>query len=203
MEEVKTAIYALVCPLSDTVRYVGKSIHPEKRYYQHLWDKSKSHKTNWIKSLAESGLTPKLLILEEVMGSNWVEAEQRWIQHYKALGIKLTNLTEGGEGAPGVEVGEETREKLRQLHRGKPKSPEHVKKVSEAQKGKKLSEEHINNLVKSHIKHTYRIITPTGETEIVDNLSSYAKANSLKHTGLYHSVKTGKTYRGYQVDRLS
>ena len=40
-------------------------------------------------------------IIETGSGEGWVEAERRWIAFYRASGARLTNDTDGGDGAPG------------------------------------------------------------------------------------------------------
>ena len=63
-------------------------------------------------------------------GLSWEEAckwEQRYIAHYgrkdKKTGI-LLNMTDGGEGAPGLIVSEATRQKLSRAQRGRPLTEE-------------------------------------------------------------------------------
>ncbi len=111
-----TAIYTLRDPRNGYVRYVGKTERPlNVRLSQHIHaSRQSSHYTaNWIKSLLVNGLLP---IIEEVevveFGGDWVEAEQRWIRHYRENGAELTNLGDGGEGNPGFTHRHETRARL-------------------------------------------------------------------------------------------
>ena len=95
-------IYALICPISNQIRYVGKTNSVRVRYNAHLNDKSKSHKSSWIKSLKIQGLKPKCIILDEVENdvSYW---EQYWISQCKCWGFDLVNHTLGGEnGCVGI-----------------------------------------------------------------------------------------------------
>lgn len=39
-------IYALVCPITDEIRYIGKTNSIKNRFNAHLNDKSKSHKAS-------------------------------------------------------------------------------------------------------------------------------------------------------------
>jgi hypothetical protein len=95
-----TFIYALTCPNTGEVRYIGKSDNPQKRYriHVHNYFNKDSYKARWIRSLQRDNTKPGLMILEEVMVSEWIEAEKRWIAHYRSIGAKLTNITEGGQG---------------------------------------------------------------------------------------------------------
>ena len=52
-----TKIYTLTDPITNQVRYVGKSNNPLKRYYKHLNESLKStktHKNNWINKLIKT-----------------------------------------------------------------------------------------------------------------------------------------------------
>lgn len=100
---MKTYIYILQDPLSNEVRYVGKSISPERRYHSHLWHrpKIKSHSYYWIQSLLKKDLKPIMTIIDETE-TNWQELEQYWIEQFRQWGFNLTNITVGGEGACGA-----------------------------------------------------------------------------------------------------
>ena len=69
MEETKiTFIYTISHPLTNEVRYIGKSNTPRKRLFSHIdkRNKTKSHKNNWIISLLKEDLRPIIEVLEEV-----------------------------------------------------------------------------------------------------------------------------------------
>lgn len=154
MDEEFSYIYAL-CDLDETIRYIGYSKYPEKRYKAHLksgFSKKKTHKNDWIRSLEKIGEKPVLKILEKVEIEIVREREIYWISYYKGLGYDLVNATSGGDGVPnpdaltrskmaekakgnqnmlGKHHSEESREKMSKNMAGKP-SP---------MKGKMLSEE--------------------------------------------------------------
>jgi hypothetical protein len=59
-------IYALIDPRTDEVRYIGKSIEPNKRLKSHIYASSyindssyNSHKSNWIRKLLSENLNQK------------------------------------------------------------------------------------------------------------------------------------------------
>lgn len=96
-------IYALHCPLAETVRYVGKTKYPDKRLRSHLSAARRNayrhHASAWIRKLLAVGLAPRMEILETVEdGRSWQDAERTWIANASAKGWKLTNSTAGGEG---------------------------------------------------------------------------------------------------------
>ena len=94
-----TFIYALTCPISDNIRYIGKSDIPKARFAAHLRRKEVNpHKDNWIKSLALNGLLPKLEILDTVPKSEWEFWEKHYISLYRSWGVPLVNILDGGDG---------------------------------------------------------------------------------------------------------
>lgn len=95
----KYYIYTLSHPLTNEVKYIGKTINIAKRYSGHINDKSKSYKSSWIKKLISQGLLP---IIEELESfeteKECYEAEEYWIEQFKNWGFKLTNIQSGGIG---------------------------------------------------------------------------------------------------------
>lgn len=100
---MKTYIYILQDPITQEVRYVGKSNNPKRRYTSHLCDKPKVkyYSYYWIQSLLEKGLKPIMTVIDETE-SDWQQLEKYWIEQFKVWGFKLTNITEGGEGCYGA-----------------------------------------------------------------------------------------------------
>lgn len=94
-------IYALLCPKSGDIRYIGKSIDPRRRLAKHLQDAKtpKNYNQRWIASLVREGLEPGLLVLKELSeGEDWQQVERAAIAAGFANGLKLTNTSAGGEG---------------------------------------------------------------------------------------------------------
>ncbi len=88
-------IYTLSHPITNEVRYIGKTINIKRRLKQHLYDKRQtSHKSSWIISLKDSGLKPVLTVIEECCDENWEDREKFWITQYN----NLTNIKVGGNG---------------------------------------------------------------------------------------------------------
>jgi hypothetical protein len=131
MQTKKYFIYTLNDPMTNEIRYVGKTNNPNDRYKRHLqkcylekYDKN-TYKSNWIKSLLLIGENPIMKIIQECSKMDVNELEIFWIDKLKKEGCKLTNLSIGGE--IGVDwIGKkhsiETKEKMK-LSKNKYKKP--------------------------------------------------------------------------------
>ena len=111
---MKTIIYGLCDPRTGELRYVGKTSRTLKdRMKGHLCDAKKgtAHRNRWIAALLRQGVKPEMFEIEIVDGDG-CEAERHHIAAFRALGCRLTNLTDGGEGAPGLVPTHETRAKV-------------------------------------------------------------------------------------------
>jgi len=92
-------IYGLKNIGCDEYRYIGKTTRPNSRLKEHLREKVRKfsyHKLNWIKESLANNNEIILELLEEVNEDNWQEKEKYYIDYYKNLGHKLTNLLDGG-----------------------------------------------------------------------------------------------------------
>lgn len=95
-------IYGLIDPITNQVRYVGKSSIGLERPKQHSLScnlKGKNRKNNWIKSLKKINLIPIIKTIE--ICSSEEELDQKeiyWISFYRKIDKKLTNITDGGTG---------------------------------------------------------------------------------------------------------
>ena len=67
----------------------------------------------------------------------------------------LHNRTNGGDGVSGAVVSDETRRKMSEAHKGKPRSKEIRRKISEAHKGKTHSEKSRRNMSESQKGKTF------------------------------------------------
>lgn len=163
-------IYFLIDPRTGDIRYVGKTT--KKLTYRlmngHMQDSSRTHKTNWIKSLKKDGLLPEIKLVKICESEDKCNyAEKFYIKLLgradKGEGI-LVNATDGGEGTTGRVLSEKTKRKISKGNKGKllgRKLPEKVKKkmmktrsgfsekkkkeisrkISEANKGRSMSDE--------------------------------------------------------------
>jgi group I intron endonuclease len=157
-----TYIYCLFDPITEQPKYIGKSDNPQKRFTEHLNEKGKTKKINWIKSLKKKDLLPVLEILDEVSTNDWKVIESMYIFLFKGWGFDLVNGTLGGDGSSagaanhmfgrrginnpnyGKKHTEETKQKVKERQSGKNNSfygkkhtEESLRKISEASKGER------------------------------------------------------------------
>ncbi len=124
--------------------YVGKGkSYRHKRHLNESQLSDKSHKSNLIKKLINTGHYPNILILKtEINEKEAFELEKELISVIGRYDLKtgpLTNKTEGGEGISGYKWSEE--QKIKNKDRkpsrlGLKTSEEHKQKISKANKGK-------------------------------------------------------------------
>jgi hypothetical protein len=187
---MKTYIYILIDPRDESVRYVGKSNNPKKRYPQHINEaKLKNNKkANWLKSLSSKSLLPELVIIDEVDRANWQFWEQHYISLFKSWGFRLTNQTIGG----GAEY---------DFYLNGRKQPEETK-IKRAESLKKFWEGNIysemNEKRKSKISETVKKQSPEKWTaELKQKASESAKKkfeNGYKATGGVKWKEQGKQH---------
>lgn len=91
-------IYALVCPISRKIKYVGKTKKDlDDRLKQHIGQSYNGNalKAFWIKSLKTKGLKPIIIILEETKDLNNKDIEKKWIVVFDDLKCDLFNINSG------------------------------------------------------------------------------------------------------------
>lgn len=135
-----------------TPRYVGQSVDARTRFLEHKRDR------RWPAAY---------FVLQVVSFEFHPKAEKAWIALFRRLGFPLDNQNNGGAG-PGI-CSEETKDKIRQKNKGKPKPPgfgdmirkaqkgvpnkpfkeETIRKISESLSGRERSPEHCANLSKA------------------------------------------------------
>lgn len=214
-------IYALVNPINDDVRYIGKSVNPSYRYKRHIrYSKTEvSHKNSWITSLLNQGITPSMIIIDIVELNSFEFWEQHYISLFKSWGFNLTNMTHGGENPP-ILKGDlnpakrpEVRIALSIANTGKTHSAETRLKLSNAhkrngiippnRKGQKMSKEGVDKMIKSRLKNGVlrKMIYQINERNEVVNVFNYSqeikKLNPTYSLGNISSVCRGDRAKAY------
>lgn len=217
-EKIKVSrflIYALSDPIDGAIRYVGRSSDGLDRPRAHMLNtaefRSKTYKAIWVRSIVRMGLIPTIEIIEEFSSSEELpEAERFWISQIRSWGFRLTNLSDGGEGANGVPKSPETLEKLsaslkafytteeghaviaknvaRQL--GRKRSPESIEKTRIGKTGQKLSDE--SKIRMSRARGGRPFVDQNGQR--YETQSQAAKALHISQASI-NSILNGKTSR--------
>lgn len=143
------SIYGLIDPISNELRYIGKTVDLNRRYRRHISERylHDSYKDRWIRKLVDENLKPELLIIDEVSDFEWQFWESSYISYFKSIGCRLTNGTAGGDQPPttkGRHHTEESKLKMSNSKKGKPipwlneriRTTEECLKLSKALKGR-------------------------------------------------------------------
>ena len=95
-----TFIYGLYCPITNELRYIGKSNDVKSRLNSHRKNSKKliSEKDIWINSLIINGQSPLLRVIEEVKIEDWKCKEKFYIKYFLDNGCRLLNQCGGGNG---------------------------------------------------------------------------------------------------------
>jgi group I intron endonuclease len=133
MANIINKIYALVDPRDNKIRYIGQTNNIKLRFNNHMSDKSKTYKVNWIKQLKNLELKPIIKIIGEYPIETIDIWEVFWINHYKFIGCDLTNLESGG--SKNKKHSEESKLKMIDSHLGE-KNHFYNKKHSDESKNK-------------------------------------------------------------------
>lgn len=171
------------CERAGRIRYVGRSVNPEKELLIRKGRKTtlsrpawKYPVVRWVRSLEAQGLSPRLIILESVVGEgNWDAAERKWIAVMRARDEPLLNLTDGGEGFTPGEARRiatslwanpewarkrrasyrtpEYRAKISAIHKGRIPTEETRRRMSAAKRGRKFTEQWRQNMSAALRKH--------------------------------------------------
>lgn len=89
------SIYALCCPLTGCIMYIGQSKQPRRRLSEHLVLKDGTRKANWVQGLRANGHRPEMLLLEDCADETAAdEAELWWVRSLSAAGAILFNMYE-------------------------------------------------------------------------------------------------------------
>ena len=208
--------------------YVGKTINPKRRLARHIEEVRKGNHLAVYNKLRQV-LTRNgwkrdgtLRIIETGVPDALVDARETfYISEYKKQGIKLKNLTEGGEGGKGF-----TREIIERgaaKRRGRPRSEICKRRISEAMAGIPFSDKHrkalrkawktrmpISQEVRNRVAEMNRgtvnikrfiVLAPSGETFTTERgLMDFCRQYGLDARNL-HSTLNGrrKHHRGWKI----
>lgn len=84
-------IYALCCPVTGVMRYVGASANPRMRLYSHVCEPVSFPMRKWIAECKRQRTKPSLKILAMLNEPNWRQIEKQWIRKLLNEGHPLLN----------------------------------------------------------------------------------------------------------------
>lgn len=89
-------VYAICCPKTGAVRYIGSSNNIEARFVCHRNGRSstgnRAARRQWVLALREEGLTPVLRILQAIPQGPMAEIEGDFIGRYQLVGEADLNV---------------------------------------------------------------------------------------------------------------
>lgn len=94
-----TYIYALCCPDTGEIRYIGKANNPELRLKSHIKDSARRDYPlyRWMRKLSITGKLPVMVVISEESNDSWEQAEREAIKKYRESGANLLNVADGGD----------------------------------------------------------------------------------------------------------
>lgn len=88
-------IYALACPFTGEVHYVGKSTHGLLRPMSHLTESHSKEIREWVRDIGVIGYKPRIVILENNIPIDALSAREKYyIALYDSAGASLLNIAE-------------------------------------------------------------------------------------------------------------
>lgn len=161
-------IYSLRDPITNEIKYVGRTRNPVYRHNLHIKNKENNpNKKKWIGDLLSKEVEPIMELLEIVPESEATFWEKYWISQCKTWGFNLLNLTHGGVekyihenvrialkncknrgNKKGFRHTEETKQKIREKRALQVITEEHKRNISISHLGKKKTETHRTNISK-------------------------------------------------------
>jgi hypothetical protein len=142
--DTQIAIYSLIDPRTKLPFYVGKTNDPKIRLKSHRAGRGTTPSAVFIREIRAEGHRPEMEILELCDEKNWQDHEAFWVELYQfRFGeTQILNVMEGG-----VQVGrfighsDATKERLRQMFKGRAIPQEVREKISKSLTGLKQSSE--------------------------------------------------------------
>ncbi len=135
---MNSTIYTLADPRTpEDIRYIGMTIRKLRyRLANHIFEKDKNHRTDWIKSLIKQNLKPEIKPLITVLDSKDApNLEIQTIAQFRKWGYNLVNSTDGGEG--GLNPSAETRLKMSLTRIGRKHTEDAKARIAAAHLGNK------------------------------------------------------------------
>jgi group I intron endonuclease len=140
---MKSYIYIIENRINGKV-YVGKANDVKRRWEKHRAAAREGSDGLLYRAMRKHGVENfQIRVIDEADDESYVlnTLEPMWISRLRDEGVELYNLTNGGDGIPGLVHSEETKRKMSESQRGKKISDEQKLKLREVNLGKTHSKE--------------------------------------------------------------
>jgi hypothetical protein len=204
-------VYVLVDPRDGEIRYVGWTSRTlRQRHLEHMYARSKTHRSHWLSLLKQQGMAPFIRLLQTLPIAEAKKSERYWIDYFRSIGCRLVNGTDGGEGSLGRAVSTETRAKISATKKANPRkfTPEQRARISAQVKARGVSPETRAKL--SAFMKT-RVLKPESRAKQAEKLrgrpvpmerrtriSAAMKAKGIQRSDEYRQKQSASQLKRYQ-----
>ena len=202
--DTQIAIYALIDPRTKLAFYVGKTNDPKTRLKDHRAGRGITPTAKFIREIRAEGYRPDMEILELCTERDWQDREAFWVEFYQfRFGeTQVLNVMEGGKQPGGFfKHSVATRERLRQMFKGRPIAPEVRAKISKSLTGLKQSPETIAKRFFTYSEHRVaKGLPPIGqnhEREILMRREERKAQGIMVHGSEEYRRNAAEKTRGY------
>lgn len=225
---LKSGIYKIVNLVNNKI-YIGKSKNLQNRRKEHFGDLKKGEHNNCHLQSSWNKYGPDVFafeIIEFTDISLLFAREHYWIHFYNTLNRNFGyNIEDVDPEQESKIVSEETREKIRLSKigkklpsrsqeyknavslrmKGKAKTEEHCRKISEAKTGSTYDEDFKQKRkdymtgktgINSTAGKEYSLISPNGELVTFKSMANFCKENDLDKRSVFALLKGGRTIKG-------
>jgi GIY-YIG catalytic domain len=154
--DTQIAIYALIDPRTKLPFYVGKTNKPQIRLKGHRSGRGTTPTAKFIREIRAAGYRPDMKVLELCDEKYWQDREAYWIERYQSeFGMtQVLNVMEGGcQVGRFMNHSEATKERLRQMFKGRPIPQEVREQISKSLTGLKQSDETVQKRLTTINEH--------------------------------------------------
>lgn len=207
MTDIKYVVYGLYDPRTNELRYVGKTTYGVYRrmrgHYRSARIGRNTYVAHWLTNLRRDGLAPTVRILDTCLFPELLnDLERDWIRRARKQGARLTNLTDGGEGALGRRLSDEAKARISAAAKGNTKcagrqvSDETRARMGAAQRAQYATPEGLER--RRRIAATHRGMKPSEETRARMRASHVGNKNTL---GYHPTAETREKLRQRRLGR--
>ncbi len=190
--EVLSAIYALIDPRTNSVRYIGKTFRPRVRLSGHINSPCNVGMRRWLNDMKQCGIIPSIFIIEWC--ADWKDAERFWIAEFQKRDATILNVRQGGnEGVYTSDVAA----KISASKRGKTFTAEHRAKLRAAKIGTRLSGAHRIRIGEANIGRSH-----SAETRAKLKAAHIGKKMSPESIAKMVAHRLGKKHSPEHIEKI-